>query len=117
MVCLETWMFEMMVLLSGALPNPELQTSVLSICLTTYGMFWMIPFGISAAGSTRISNELGAGRQKVAYLAVKMAKVSFRLGDGVGMLALVQNFKCQRNVEDTWMWASKSTKEFEVKEA
>ncbi|CAL0299587.1 unnamed protein product [Lupinus luteus] len=29
----------------------------------------------------------------------------------------VENFKCQRNVEDTWMWASKSAKEFEVKEA
>ncbi|KAE9600239.1 putative multi antimicrobial extrusion protein [Lupinus albus] len=73
MVCLETWMFEMMVLLSGALPNPKLQTSVLSICLTTSGIFWMIPFGISAAGSTRISNELGAGRPKAAYLAVKVS--------------------------------------------
>ncbi|KAK6127690.1 hypothetical protein DH2020_038564 [Rehmannia glutinosa] len=31
MVCLEAWSFEMMVLLSGLLPNPELETSVLSI--------------------------------------------------------------------------------------
>ncbi|XP_061343641.1 protein DETOXIFICATION 16-like [Gastrolobium bilobum] len=72
MVCLETWTFELMVLLSGALPNPKLQTSVLSICLNTTGMFWMIPFGVSAAGSTRISNELGAGCPEAAYLAVKV---------------------------------------------
>ncbi|XP_027357361.1 protein DETOXIFICATION 16-like [Abrus precatorius] len=72
MVCLEMWTFELMVLLSGALPNPKLQTSVLSICFNTAGMFWMIPFGVSAAVSTRISNELGAGRPKDAYLAVKV---------------------------------------------
>ncbi|XBI03973.1 hypothetical protein VPH35_132327 [Triticum aestivum] len=32
MVCLEWWTFELLVLLSGLLPNPKLQTSVLSIC-------------------------------------------------------------------------------------
>ncbi|KEH26966.1 MATE efflux family protein [Medicago truncatula] len=70
MVCLESWTFEIMVLLSGALPNPKLQTSVLSICINVSGMFWMIPFGVSVAGSTRISNELGAGCPNAAYLAV-----------------------------------------------
>ncbi|CAK8534226.1 unnamed protein product [Lathyrus sativus] len=70
MVCLESWTFEIMVLLSGALSNPKLQTSVLSICVNINGMFWMIPFGVSVAGSTRISNELGAGCPNTAYLAV-----------------------------------------------
>ncbi|KAH1043539.1 hypothetical protein AAZX31_09G161800 [Glycine max] len=83
MVCLESWTFEIMVLLSGALPNAKLQTSVLSICLNTSGIFWMIPFGISAAGSTRISNELGAGSPKAAYLAVK---VTMFLASAVGIL-------------------------------
>ncbi|KAK7380074.1 hypothetical protein VNO78_32451 [Psophocarpus tetragonolobus] len=72
MVCLESWTFEIMVLLSGALPDATLQTSVLSICLNTSGIFWMIPSGVSAAGSTRISNELGAGSPKAAYLAVQV---------------------------------------------
>ncbi|KAH0656833.1 hypothetical protein KY290_030948 [Solanum tuberosum] len=31
MVCLEMWSFELIVLLSGLLPNPQLETSVLSI--------------------------------------------------------------------------------------
>ncbi|KHN44607.1 MATE efflux family protein 9 [Glycine soja] len=83
MVCLEAWTFEIMVLLSGALPNAKLQTSVLSICHNTTGIFWMVPFEVSAAGSTRISNELGAGRAKAAYLAVK---VTMFLASAVGIL-------------------------------
>ncbi|CAK9185605.1 unnamed protein product [Ilex paraguariensis] len=70
MVCLEMWSFEMMVLLSGLLPNPEMETSVLSISLNTAATVWMIPSGLSAAVSTRVSNELGAGHPKTARLAV-----------------------------------------------
>ncbi|OEL31484.1 Protein DETOXIFICATION 17 [Dichanthelium oligosanthes] len=35
MLCLEWWSFELVILLSGLLPNPKLETSVLSICLNT----------------------------------------------------------------------------------
>ncbi|KAF1891213.1 hypothetical protein Lal_00001355 [Lupinus albus] len=49
MVCLEMWSFEMVVLLSGLLPNPKLETSVLSICLNTVGVIWMIPLGLGGA--------------------------------------------------------------------
>ncbi|XP_059303425.1 protein DETOXIFICATION 16-like [Lycium ferocissimum] len=70
MVCLEMWSFELMVLLSGLLPNPQLETSVLSICLNTAATVWMIPFGLSSAISTRVSNELGAGHPQTARLAL-----------------------------------------------
>ncbi|GMJ06574.1 hypothetical protein like AT2G34360 [Hibiscus trionum] len=70
MLGLEIWSFEMMVLLSGLLPNPELETSVLAISLNTCATIYMIPLGLSAAVSTRSSNELGAGRPRAAYLAV-----------------------------------------------
>ncbi|KAK7314616.1 hypothetical protein VNO77_33143 [Canavalia gladiata] len=70
MVCLEMWSFEFMVLLSGLLPNPKLETSVLSICLNTSAAVWMIPFGLSGAVSIRVSNELGAGHPWTARLAV-----------------------------------------------
>ncbi|KAM1186801.1 hypothetical protein ACFX2G_016238 [Malus domestica] len=59
----------MIVLPSGLLPNPELETSVLSISSNTAAMVWMIPFGLSSAVSTRVSNELGAGRPETACLA------------------------------------------------
>ncbi|XP_059636265.1 protein DETOXIFICATION 16-like [Cornus florida] len=73
MVCLENWSFEMMVLLSGLLPNPKLETSVLSISLNTCAMAFMIPLGLGGAVSIRVSNELGAGRPQAARLAVGVA--------------------------------------------
>ncbi|GMH13799.1 hypothetical protein Nepgr_015640 [Nepenthes gracilis] len=73
MLCLEIWSFEMMVLLSGLLPNPKLETSVLSISLNTGSMVYMIPLGLSGATSARVSNELGAGRPRSARLAVCVA--------------------------------------------
>ncbi|KAG9449027.1 hypothetical protein H6P81_008992 [Aristolochia fimbriata] len=72
MVCLEFWSFEFLVLLSGLLPNPKLETSVLSISLNTASLAFMIPFGLGGAVSTRVSNELGAGRPQAAKLAVRV---------------------------------------------
>lgn len=69
MFCLEIWSYEIMVLLSGLLPNPKLETSVLSISLNTCWMVYMIPLGLSGATSVRVSNELGAGRPQAARLA------------------------------------------------
>ncbi|XP_066354928.1 protein DETOXIFICATION 16-like [Miscanthus floridulus] len=48
------------------------QTSVLSISLNTSAFVWMIPFGLSSAISTRVSNELGAGWPQAARLAVRI---------------------------------------------
>ncbi|KAL7588493.1 hypothetical protein Lser_V15G37164 [Lactuca serriola] len=70
MICLEYWTFDMVVLLSGLLPNPKLETSVLSISLNTCWMVYMISVGLGGAISTRVSNELGASRPKAARLAV-----------------------------------------------
>ncbi|KAL5079524.1 hypothetical protein RYX36_007945 [Vicia faba] len=72
---LEIWSFELMVILSGLLPNPKLETSVLSICLNTEAAIWMIPFGLSGAISIRVSNELGAGNPRAARLAVCVVMV------------------------------------------
>ncbi|GKV43330.1 hypothetical protein SLEP1_g50634 [Rubroshorea leprosula] len=47
------WSFEVLVLLSGFLPNPKLETSVLTIC-------------------TRVSHELGAGQPQAARLAANV---------------------------------------------
>ncbi|KAF7112882.1 hypothetical protein RHSIM_RhsimUnG0182700 [Rhododendron simsii] len=70
MVCLEWWSYELFILLSGLSPNPELETSVLSICLTTATLHFYIPYSFGAAASTRVSNELGAGNPEAARLAV-----------------------------------------------
>ncbi|CAF2182393.1 hypothetical protein YC2023_091792 [Brassica napus] len=70
MVCLELWSFELLVLASGLLPNPVVETSVLSICLNTSLTIWQISVGLGGAASIRVSNELGAGNPEVAKLAV-----------------------------------------------
>ncbi|XP_044983631.1 protein DETOXIFICATION 16-like [Hordeum vulgare subsp. vulgare] len=69
MVCFLFFKFELLVLLSGLLPNPKLETSVLSICLNTGALMFTVSYGLCAAISTRVSNELGAGRPQVARLA------------------------------------------------
>ncbi|KAJ3681396.1 hypothetical protein LUZ60_015885 [Juncus effusus] len=73
MICLEWWSFELLILLSGLLPNPELETSVLSICLTTITTLYSIIYGLGAAASTRVANELGAGNPDRARSAVRVA--------------------------------------------
>ncbi|GMH09187.1 hypothetical protein Nepgr_011027 [Nepenthes gracilis] len=73
MLCVEYWSFELLILLSGLFPNPKLETSVLSLCLTTSGTLFTIAHGIGAAASTRVSNELGAGKPQAAQTAVRGA--------------------------------------------
>ncbi|XP_078157568.1 protein DETOXIFICATION 16-like isoform X3 [Carex rostrata] len=70
MICLEYWAFEMVVLLAGFLPDPKLETSVLSITLNTMWMVYMIPTGLSSAISIRVSNELGSGNPRGIQLSV-----------------------------------------------
>ncbi|XP_021896134.1 protein DETOXIFICATION 14-like [Carica papaya] len=70
MVCLEWWSFEFLTLLSGLMPNPQLETSVLSVCVSTIATLYTIPDGLGAAASTRVSNALGGGKPQAAKLAV-----------------------------------------------
>uniref|UniRef100_A0ACD5XIM7 Uncharacterized protein n=1 Tax=Avena sativa TaxID=4498 RepID=A0ACD5XIM7_AVESA len=82
MVCLEWWSFELLVLLSGLLPNPKLETSVLSICLNTGSLMFMVPSGLYTAISTRVSNELGAGKPQAAKLATRLV-ICMALSEGL----------------------------------
>ncbi|MCO5562484.1 hypothetical protein L7F22_016111 [Adiantum nelumboides] len=54
----------------GWLPNPELETSVISVCYNCAAFAFMVPLGLGAMASTRVANELGAGRPDAARLAV-----------------------------------------------
>ncbi|KAG8376131.1 hypothetical protein BUALT_Bualt09G0031400 [Buddleja alternifolia] len=75
MVCMEWWTFEIVILLGGLLPNPKLETSVLSICLTITTMHYLVQYSFGGAASTRISNELGAGKPQAAQLVVSIVLV------------------------------------------
>ncbi|KAG5545549.1 hypothetical protein RHGRI_017900 [Rhododendron griersonianum] len=56
MLCLETWYYQIMVLIAGLLKNPELALDSLSICV-------------------RVSNELGAGHPKSAAFSVVVVNI------------------------------------------
>ncbi|KAG8662504.1 hypothetical protein MANES_01G113500v8 [Manihot esculenta] len=75
MVCLEWWTFELLVLLAGLLKNSKLETSVLSICITTTSLHYFVQYGISVAASTRVSNELGSGNPQAARTVVHVVLV------------------------------------------
>ncbi|XP_052626342.1 protein DETOXIFICATION 40 isoform X1 [Lactuca sativa] len=76
MLCLETWYFQILILIAGLLPNPEIALDSLAVCGTILGWVLMISIGFNAAASVRVSNELGAGHPKSAAFAVVVVTVS-----------------------------------------
>ncbi|KAJ4730029.1 Protein DETOXIFICATION [Melia azedarach] len=90
MLCLESWYFQILVLLAGLLDNPELALDSLSICMTISGWVFMISVGFNAAASVRVSNELGAGNPKsAAFSVVVVTIVSFIISVLAAILVLV----------------------------
>lgn len=91
MLCLETWYFQILVLLSGMLPNPEVALDALSICMSILGWVNMISIGFNAAASVRVGNELGAARPRAAaFSVVIVTSLSFVIAliIALGILAL-----------------------------
>ncbi|KAJ9136339.1 hypothetical protein P3X46_033430 [Hevea brasiliensis] len=75
MLCLETWYFQVLVLIAGLLENAEIALDSLSVCMTISGWVYMISVGFNAAASVRVSNELGAGHPKSAAFSVIMVNL------------------------------------------
>ncbi|KAI3456447.1 hypothetical protein Pfo_013110 [Paulownia fortunei] len=80
MLCLETWYFQVLVLVAGLLENPELSLDALSVCMSVSGLMFMVAIGFNAAArnSVRVGNEIGAGHPKsAAFSVVVVTLVSF----------------------------------------
>nr|XP_028959141.1 protein DETOXIFICATION 40-like [Malus domestica] len=76
MLCLETWYYQIIVLIAGLLQDAEIALDALSICMAITGWVFMVSVGFNAAASVRVGNELGAGHPKAAAFAVVMATSS-----------------------------------------
>lgn len=72
-VCLEWWWYELMTLLSGYLYKPQVALATSAIVIQTTSLMYTLPSALSAAISTRVGNELGAGRPHKARLATIVA--------------------------------------------
>lgn len=76
MLCLETWYFQILVLLAGLLDNPELNLDSLSICMAISGWVFMIYVGFAVAVSVRVSNELGRRHPKSAAFSAMVVTMT-----------------------------------------
>uniref|UniRef100_A0A803NZM9 Protein DETOXIFICATION n=1 Tax=Cannabis sativa TaxID=3483 RepID=A0A803NZM9_CANSA len=76
MLCLETWYYQILVLIAGLLKNAEIALDSLSVCMTISGWVFMIAVGFNAAASVRVGNEIGAGHPKSASFAVVIVTLS-----------------------------------------
>jgi MATE family multidrug resistance protein len=69
---LDWWTFEVIVMLSGLLPNPEQTMSMMGITFNIHALCFFAAHGLSGAASTRVGNDLGAGRPHMAWLTVQV---------------------------------------------
>ncbi|KGN51764.1 protein DETOXIFICATION 29 [Cucumis sativus] len=76
MLCLEIWYFMALILFAGYLKNAEVSIDALSICTNILGWTVMVAFGINAAISVRVSNELGAAHPRTARFSLVVAVAS-----------------------------------------
>ncbi|XP_058194080.1 protein DETOXIFICATION 29-like isoform X1 [Rhododendron vialii] len=91
MIALETWYIMVLVLFAGYLKNAEVSVDASGICANIMG--WtinMAGFGLSAAISVRVSNELGASHPKAArFSALVVAVTSILIGLFLGIILSV----------------------------
>ncbi|KAL2612853.1 hypothetical protein R1flu_024545 [Riccia fluitans] len=73
MTSFEWWVWEIVQIMAGWLPHPDISVSAMTICFQTVSLCFMPPQGLGTAASIRVSNELGAQRPEKARTAVKVA--------------------------------------------
>ena len=106
-VCLEWWWYEFMTLLAGYVENPQVTLATAAIVIQTTSIMYILPAALSAAVSTRVGNELGAGHPKKACLTAKLA-ISFAF--------LSSTFGFSWTIVGRKAWGSLFTKDNEVLE-
>ncbi|KVI10116.1 protein DETOXIFICATION 49-like [Cynara cardunculus var. scolymus] len=104
-VCLEWWWYEIMILLCGLLVNPRATVASMGILIQTTALIYIFPSSLSFSVSTRVGNELGAGRPGKAKLAAIVGlSCSFFLGfSALFFAASVRN-----------LWATMFTQDKEI---
>ncbi|KAJ6889815.1 mate efflux family protein 1 [Populus alba x Populus x berolinensis] len=85
-VCLEWWWYEFMTILAGYLHNPQAALATSAIIIQTTSLMYTLPTSLSASVSTRVGNELGAGRPQKARLATVVAIGLALLSSLLGLL-------------------------------
>nr|XP_016486225.1 PREDICTED: protein DETOXIFICATION 55 [Nicotiana tabacum] len=106
-VCLEWWWYEFMTVLAGYLDRPEVPLAASSIVIQTTSLMYTLPSALSASVSSRVGNELGAGRPAKARLATGIA---------IGLAFLTSSFGFLLTTLGREAWGKVFTKDREVLE-
>ncbi|XP_043718072.1 protein DETOXIFICATION 56-like [Telopea speciosissima] len=89
--CLEWWCYEILVLLTGHLPDAKQAVAVVALVLNFDFLLFSVMLSLATCASTRVSNELGANRAspayKSAYVSLAVSIVSGCIGASVTVAA------------------------------
>jgi multidrug resistance protein, MATE family len=83
-VCLEWWWYELMIVLSGLLPDPRATVASMGVLIQATSLVYVFPSSLGQGASTRVSHQLGAARPAAARRAAAAALV---IGLAVGVAA------------------------------
>lgn len=64
---------EVIVLMSGLLPNPHQAMSMVGITINLHAVAFLAAQGLGGAASTCVAQDLGAGRANKVWLTVKVS--------------------------------------------
>ncbi|MQM10969.1 hypothetical protein Taro_043870 [Colocasia esculenta] len=82
--CLEWWCYEILVLLTGRLPDARRMVAAIAVVLNFDYLLFAVMLSLGTCASTRVSNELGAGKALVArrsaYVSLGVSLVAGCLG-------------------------------------
>ncbi|XP_035546504.1 protein DETOXIFICATION 27-like [Juglans regia] len=88
MLCLESWYYTILMLMTGSMENSTIAVDALSVCLNINGLELMIHIAFFAGAGVRVANELGAGNAKAAKFAA-IVSVSYSAVIGLFFCILI----------------------------
>ncbi|KAJ4769131.1 Protein DETOXIFICATION [Rhynchospora pubera] len=87
--CLEWWCYEIIVLLTGRLPDARRMVAVIAVVMNFDYLLYSIMLSLAICASTRVSNELGGGNSKSARISAFVSISCAALVGLFGSLAMV----------------------------
>jgi multidrug resistance protein, MATE family len=87
--CLEWWSYEILILLSGRLPDARRAVAVVAVTLNLDYLLFAGMLSLSVSASVRVSNELGAGDARAARRAARASIVGGAAAGAVGGLLML----------------------------
>ncbi|KAL4448503.1 hypothetical protein ABPG75_005722 [Micractinium tetrahymenae] len=72
MIVADWWLYDILTLLAGLLPDPELSLAASGVLYNLQTLIFMMPFGTAFAVCARVGHHLGAGRPRTARMAAEV---------------------------------------------